>query len=119
MYHVFHTGLQPMNPFMFRTTSHIVYGFSAITQVGMLTEIPSGARILVAGDQDLVQTGIVRQAAEQLVQHGTAVLPRDVGIPLDAIPALAADAMKQARLLVNNPRMMPLADATAIDIAAG
>jgi alcohol dehydrogenase class IV len=72
----------------------------------------------VVGNQGLVQTGIVRQAAERLAQHGIAVRLRDVGMPLDAIPALAADAMKQTRLLVNNPRMMTLADATAINIAA-
>ncbi len=39
---------------------------------------------------------------------------RDVKIPKDALPMLAADAMKQTRLLVNNPR--PLHEADARDI---
>ncbi len=43
---------------------------------------------------------------------------RDVGIPQDAIPMMAEDAMKQTRLLVNNPRPVTLADAKAIYEAA-
>jgi alcohol dehydrogenase class IV len=39
---------------------------------------------------------------------------RDVGIPEDAIKLLARDAMKQTRLLVNNPRPLTEADALAI-----
>lgn len=39
---------------------------------------------------------------------------RDVGIPKDALPRMAADAMKQQRLLVNNPRPVTEADALAI-----
>ncbi|SED67016.1 iron-containing alcohol dehydrogenase [Rhodobacter sp. 24-YEA-8] len=39
---------------------------------------------------------------------------RDVGIPEDALPRMAADAMKQQRLLVNNPRPVTEADALAI-----
>lgn len=43
---------------------------------------------------------------------------RDVGIPQDALPLLAKDAMKQTRLLVNNPRPLALGDARAIYEAA-
>ncbi|WP_243370448.1 iron-containing alcohol dehydrogenase [Microvirga solisilvae] len=43
---------------------------------------------------------------------------RDVGIPQDALPMLAEDAMKQTRLLVNNPRPLTLDDARAIYEAA-
>jgi alcohol dehydrogenase class IV len=39
---------------------------------------------------------------------------RDVGIPADAVPMLAREAMKQTRLLVNNPRPLEEADAAAI-----
>lgn len=39
---------------------------------------------------------------------------RDVGITEADIPLLAEDAMKQTRLLVNNPREIHLADATAL-----
>jgi alcohol dehydrogenase class IV len=43
---------------------------------------------------------------------------REVGIPESALPRLAADAMKQTRLLVNNPRALTEADALAIYAAA-
>ncbi len=39
---------------------------------------------------------------------------RDMDIPEDFLPTLAADAMKQQRLLVNNPRDVSEADALAI-----
>ncbi|WP_262298854.1 iron-containing alcohol dehydrogenase [Microvirga sesbaniae] len=43
---------------------------------------------------------------------------RDVGIPREALPMMAEDAMKQTRLLVNNPRPVALEDARAIYEAA-
>lgn len=43
---------------------------------------------------------------------------RDVGIGADALPKMASDAMKQTRLLVNNPRPVTEADALAIYRAA-
>jgi len=43
---------------------------------------------------------------------------RDVGIPRDAVDLMAEDAMKQTRLLVNNPRPVTLEDARAIYEAA-
>ncbi|QHQ37238.1 iron-containing alcohol dehydrogenase [Algicella marina] len=43
---------------------------------------------------------------------------RDVGIPEDALVRMSRDAMKQTRLLVNNPRTVKEADALAIYRAA-
>ncbi|WP_321927575.1 iron-containing alcohol dehydrogenase [Paraburkholderia guartelaensis] len=43
---------------------------------------------------------------------------RDVGIPASALDMLARDAMKQTRLLVNNPRPVLVSDALAIYQAA-
>ena len=43
---------------------------------------------------------------------------RDVGIPQDAIDMMGDDAMKQTRLLVNNPREVRHEDACAIYRAA-
>ena len=43
---------------------------------------------------------------------------RDVGIGREHLPKLAADAMKQTRLLINNPRVLGEADALAIYEAA-
>lgn len=49
---------------------------------------------------------------------GLAPRLRDVGVPEDALDLLAEDAMKQTRLLVNNPREVTLADARGIYGAA-
>nr|WP_294972328.1 iron-containing alcohol dehydrogenase [uncultured Pseudomonas sp.] len=43
---------------------------------------------------------------------------RDAGVPEDSLPRLAADAMQQQRLLVNNPREVSERDALAIYRAA-
>jgi alcohol dehydrogenase class IV len=52
---------------------------------------------------------------ERLAQRlGIPTRLQDVGIPEAALPKLAADAMKQNRLLVNNPRVVTEADALAI-----
>ena len=45
---------------------------------------------------------------------GLPIRLRDLGIPLSALEKLARDAMKQTRLLVNNPRSMNRADALEI-----
>jgi alcohol dehydrogenase class IV len=49
---------------------------------------------------------------------GLAQRLREVGVPKDAIPMLAVDAMKQQRLLVNNPRQVTEEAALAIYWAA-
>jgi alcohol dehydrogenase class IV len=49
---------------------------------------------------------------------GLAPRLRDAGVPRDALDLLADDAMKQTRLLVNNPRPLTRADAHAIYDAA-
>ncbi len=43
---------------------------------------------------------------------------RDAGIPRSSLELLAKDAMKQTRLLVNNPRELKESDALAIYEAA-
>ncbi|SMH27636.1 iron-containing alcohol dehydrogenase [Mesorhizobium australicum] len=54
------------------------------------------------------------------LSRGVGLQPRlrDVGIPEEALAKMAADAMKQQRLLVNNPRPVTEADAFAIYRAA-
>jgi len=67
-------------------------------------------------------SGGVPAKAQALIRHLEALtaatgLPmrlREHGIPADALPQLAADAMLQTRLLVNNPRELSEADALAI-----
>jgi alcohol dehydrogenase class IV len=58
-----------------------------------------------------------RMAALSL-QCGLPQRLRDVGIPEDWLERLATDAMRQTRLLVNNPRPVTGADALAIYRAA-
>ncbi|MEP3049495.1 MAG: iron-containing alcohol dehydrogenase [Roseibium sp.] len=52
------------------------------------------------------------------VKLGLQTSLRDVGISEDDLPKMAADAMKQTRLLINNPRKMDEADALSIYKAA-
>ena len=47
-------------------------------------------------------------------QSGAPRRLRDVGVSEDSLPMLAADAMKQTRLLVNNPVEVSEADALAL-----
>ena len=56
--------------------------------------------------------------AELNVSLGIKGRLRDYDIPESAIPKLAEDAMKQTRLLVNNPREVSFDDALAIYQAA-
>jgi alcohol dehydrogenase class IV len=51
-------------------------------------------------------------------QLGLPTRLRDVGISAEDIPLLAADAMKQTRLLVNNPRPVTEQDAAALYLEA-
>jgi alcohol dehydrogenase class IV len=66
--------------------------------------------------------GAVPDLAEGFAALATRIgLPprlRDVGVPEADLPGCAADAMKQTRLLVNNPRPVTEADALAIYRAA-
>jgi alcohol dehydrogenase class IV len=51
----------------------------------------------------------------QLIREcGIPATLREVGIPQEAIPGMAADAMKIVRLLKNNPRLVGLEDAIGI-----
>ena len=63
-------------------------------------------------------TGFASRLAALSLEIGLPQRLRDVGIPAEALPRLASEAMKQTRLLVNNPRMVTEADALAIYKAA-
>jgi alcohol dehydrogenase class IV len=60
----------------------------------------------------------VKALAKLSAELGLPQRLRDADIPETALPLLARDAMKQARLLVNNPRPLGEADALAIYCAA-
>jgi alcohol dehydrogenase class IV len=67
-------------------------------------------------EADDVKTAIkgIEKVRELIKDCGIPARLREVGIPKEAIPQMAADAMKITRLLKNNPR--PITEADAIDI---
>lgn len=63
-------------------------------------------------------SALIDRLEELSRELGVAQRLREVGVPEDALRTLAADAMKQTRLLVNNPRAVTESDALAIYQAA-
>jgi alcohol dehydrogenase class IV len=83
-------------------------------------EIAADAFPGLAGDEGSQARGaaFVDALASLSARLGLKQRLRDVGIGREHLPKLAADAMKQTRLLVNNPRVLGEADALAIYEAA-
>ncbi|MDR5799118.1 MULTISPECIES: iron-containing alcohol dehydrogenase [Caballeronia] len=69
---------------------------------------------LAEQDEGSRARSFVRELAALTSELGLPTRLRDVGIPEDSLPMLASDAMKQTRLLVNNPREVTEQDALAI-----
>lgn len=111
---------------------HIPHGLSnalVLPQVMRFTlpsAAPDYAALAPAFDVSLADVADETSRAEAFIDALAALsaqlgLPqrlRDAGVPESALPQLAADAMKQTRLLVNNPRPVTEADALAIYTAA-
>ena len=96
-----------------------VLRFNAATAPGAYAEIaPLAFPELAAVDAAARATAFAQALADLSRRCGLPQRLRDVGIPEDALPKLAADAMNQTRLLVNNPRALAQADALAIYRAA-
>lgn len=68
----------------------------------------------VAGGAADKAQAFIRHLEALVAGTGLPLRLRDHGIPADALPELAADAMLQTRLLVNNPREVSEADALAL-----
>ena len=73
--------------------------------------------VLEGGDQAVV-AGFIDGLADLSGRLGLPQRLRDVGIPEEALPKMAEEAMKQTRLLVNNPREVGQGDALHIYRAA-
>lgn len=71
----------------------------------------------LASDEETARAGIAKIRA-LISACGIPARLRDVNIPKEVIPQMAEDAMKIARLLVNNPREITLNDAISIFNAA-
>jgi alcohol dehydrogenase class IV len=96
-----------------------VLRFSAARAPGAYAEIAPLAFPKLAEVAEPARAAAFAQALADLSHRcGLPQRLRDVGIPEDALAMLAAEAMKQTRLLVNNPRALGEADALAIYRAA-
>lgn len=103
---------------------HIPHGLSNALMLGpVLRYNRSGAAALyaeLAGVLDNPRTGDADADAQAFIDSMLVLVEgsgaprrlRDVDIPRDALPLLAADAMKQTRLLINNP--VPVDEAAAL-----
>jgi alcohol dehydrogenase class IV len=69
-------------------------------------------------DEHACCSAFAEELAALSVRLGPPQRLREVGIASADLPTLAADAMKQRRLLVNNPRVVKEEDALAIYQAA-
>lgn len=112
------------------TTFHLAHGLSNavmmpyVMEYNMSADISKYAQVAsILGVTDSISeeekafAGIAKAKA-WVAACGIPNRLRDLNIPEDAIPALAADAMKVQRLLKNNPRVIELQDAIHIYKAA-
>lgn len=92
-----------------------VLRFNARTAPGPYAEIAPLAFPELARFEGQERAEAFCDALEDLARRcGLPARLRDVGVPADVLPALARDAMKQTRLLPNNPRPVTEADALGI-----
>lgn len=67
-----------------------------------------------SGSPEARAAALVTYLQQLPLQFGLPTKLREVGIAREDLPALAADAMKQTRLLINNPRELRQEDALAL-----
>ena len=92
-----------------------VLRFNAVTSPQSYAEIAACAFPDLAGLRpQAAATAFAEAMADLSKRCGLQQRLRDLGIKRRALPMLAGDAMKQTRLLVNNPRTVTQADALAI-----
>ncbi|WP_085026227.1 iron-containing alcohol dehydrogenase [Ensifer aridi] len=97
-----------------------VLRFNAPVAASVYAEIAADAFPALACEQDARQrcAAFVERLAELSTRLGLQPRLRDVGIGEEHLAGMARDAMKQTRLLVNNPRDVSEADALSIYKAA-
>ena len=97
-----------------------VIRFNAPAAAGLYAELAPlllGDR-LRPGDRDALTAQLIDELTQLSPRNGLPSRLRDAGVDEAMLPRLAADAMLQQRLLVNNPREVGEADALAIYRAA-
>lgn len=97
-----------------------VLRFNAPNAASAYAEIAADAFPDLANEQGIQGrcAAFVERLAELSVRLGLQPRLRDVGIAEEHLPGMARDAMKQTRLLVNNPREVSESDALSIYKAA-
>ena len=92
-----------------------VLRFNLPAAAATYAEIAADAFPALADTPDPHRAAALVTALDDLIRRlGMPQRLRDVGIPREALPEMAAAAMKQQRLLVNNPRPVSEADALVI-----
>ena len=92
-----------------------VLRFNVVTAPGVYADIAPHAFPELAAQQGQARAAAFCDALQTLSRRcGLPQRLRDAGVPEEALPRLASDAMNQKRLLVNNPR--PLTEADALEI---
>lgn len=91
-----------------------VIGFNASHASGLYAELYGVVRQGGDGTSTEKAAALGRYLAALAPEFGLPTRLRDVGITAQDLPQLAEDAMKQTRLLVNNPREVTLVDALAL-----
>lgn len=66
------------------------------------------------GSNDALAHALIERLQQHIIDSGLPRRLRDLNVTADHLPTLASDAMKQTRLLTNNPRELCEADALAI-----
>ncbi|MDR5825901.1 iron-containing alcohol dehydrogenase [Caballeronia sp. LZ043] len=92
-----------------------VLRYNASAAAALYAELADVLGCAAAGDSAEAKTEAFVQAMQTLVNEtGIPRTLREVGVEESHLPMLASDAMKQQRLLINNPREMT--EAAALDI---
>lgn len=91
-----------------------VLRFNAQTAPGAYAGLADALLPGLQGDAAAKAQGLIRHLEALIAATGLPMRLRDHGIAEEDLPQLAADAMLQTRLLVNNPRELAEADALAI-----
>lgn len=91
-----------------------VLRFNLETAVPLYAELAGVVLPSASGDDRARAEALVGWLERLAGDLGLPTRLRQVGITASDVPALAADAMKQTRLLVNNPRELALAHAEAL-----
>ena len=95
-----------------------VLRFNAPAASSLYAEIAAIVVPAATGSDEARSAALVRWATDLAPGVGLDTRLGSAGIGRDDLPTLAADAMKQTRLLINNPREVTHADALAIYEAA-